>query len=230
MPELLSCKHRLGRLKEKRSIKTDFLSSKQLAELDLLIAECESLVEDACMNRTIDGSRNHPFGQSPFTTLQTISRLDRADRLITNIGKATGPETNNVDCSPDCFLYPTLKVTVVRQFLVVMLSIRTRLSNTMAFRYDQPSLMEIFFVKSPSWMGHFLGAFLPDQRRVSSYPPDPRSHPMSRKQRLLDLLGYYRGHPFQVWKFPFALTRILMPSCVKRAFIRFLRFSRRRLH
>ncbi len=84
MPELLSCKQRLGQLKEQMSINENSLSSKQLKELDQLISECESLVEDACRNRTIDGSRNHPFGQSPFTTIQTISRLNRAERLIIN--------------------------------------------------------------------------------------------------------------------------------------------------
>ena len=119
------------------------------------------------------GCKNHPLGYAPHFTTMIFFRLDRCEELLNSLENC---QQNSLlqKFNPEHLLYPSIIVTVIRRLFSILLYLRGHFLKY-SVNYDNPTIREIIYLKSPFWLEYFFRQLLPKSRSRWSYSPNKKN-------------------------------------------------------
>jgi len=141
----------------------------ELPEIRQCISEVQRLFRERSCKRGSGEDTSHPFGHKPHLTSRILFNLDRCEELLDSL-ESNQQEIYEKSRDPESLLYPSVADTIWRRIFAILLYFRGCITKC-AVDYNQPTLREILYLKSPFWLDPLIRKILPRKRpRWSHYP------------------------------------------------------------
>ena len=167
-------KHIYSRLEGlKRRIETfrsHVSSFDELAEAEKLCREADRLLPERERTSEASGHRSHPLGQTPFLNTKILFLLNRAEQLLESADATNSSLFNGRPVSSENLIYPSIKDSVART-VIAWLVHRKGLRDRRTALYDQPTLIEVLYLRVPSYLEPIVRRLLPKKRHMWEFRP-----------------------------------------------------------
>ena len=141
----------------------------ELSEVREIVCEVQRLLEERSCEQEPGGDESHPLGYMPHLTSRILFKLDRCEELLDSLESKQQENYEKIG-DPESLLYPSVADTIWRRLFAILLYLRGY-STKCAVDYNQPTLREILYLKSPFWLEPITRTILPRKRPRWSYYP-----------------------------------------------------------